>query len=1559
MRRKKSLKVFAVVLAMTLFVATVPAVATENVDTQPEETTEESVTEVTEEVNTDLSEDMGEETPEEQTDVETPEETEPAPAEDEASVPVTLAASTISVSVSPSSANLNEVGKTAQLTATLDPADAEYDSMVWSSDNTDIATVDQNGKVTSGSTVGTAIITVTVTDLDGAEYTADCRVTLTYTGLYKDSDNNWYYYKKGEVDTSKTGVVDGTVDGTSGQWNIVNGQLKREADVVKYNGDWWYFNANGMLDKSYTGFAKNSNGTWYMEKGKLERDENTVIKDSTGALGSTSDWYYVIGSKVQYSFTGLANYRNSNGWFYITNGKVDRSVTTVAQNKNGWFYVKNGKVDKSYTGFAKNSKGSWYVKSGKVSKTANGVYKDSTGAIGAKENWYYVKNNKVQYNFTGIASNSKGNWYIKNGKLDRSYNGSYTYNGTTYTVKNGKATIPYADLGMSSTMYNKAQSQTSSTKWLVMVDVDNCKVGIFQGSQGNWVPKKCWTCTTGAPSTPTVRGTWTIYDKGLSFGDGYTCWYYNRFHNGYMLHSILYNPGSMTSVQDDADSNESVESETASENGEATEVIPEETTEDSGNATDADIETSTEEESVNTDDSVSEGLSTDETNEEVADENSEEEQSEEAVVATLAAQTLSVEDYVNEPTNLGSLKLEYDDRYDLSTLSGISSDVSYIICMKEEDRDQDITSYQVSKGVKSGEKDEALITQTEEGSTKVAASGVGEGDVYIIRTEDLEKLETLAETIPDADDQSQTDSDNEDNNDESSAGGDTQSDNVDDETPSPDEMVDVYKLTVTVEAAPLTLMFLAGQSNMEGYCQDTSHYEYEESIACEDGTVYSTYYPSSASKGQQITGISFGSLDVAGSLQGAVETEKISEDSSYIIGGTLSDPLDISGKSLTYPLNSLTAAGNGKAGPDSGLAYEWHSLTGDKVWVINTACGSTEISTWVPGGNSYVRFVDAWNEVKQTYNAEIAAGHYKNGSVSGNKLVFWLQGETNDSYSSADTYESSFGKMYSAMCNELGSSVPFGIIMVRAGYKATSYKTAADLVMTGPRIAQYFLGSSNSSYGNVFVVSNANEQWVSDSGVSSYFKSAYSGGFDYPMQGASKSLPTKVDEVHGTIHYSQVGHNENGITAAYGMWAALGNASSSCKVSWKDKNANSITSVTLDGLSDTTTVVPIVDPVYLAKKVSYSISDKSVISYDYATGSLQSKAYGTSKITPSGGSGTLSVAVNGTDIVKINGVWTYTVNGKADYTYTGLAQNSNGWYYIKNGVLDRTYTGFAKNENGSWYVTEGKLTRKDNSVLKDENGAIGAKNNWYYVVGSKVQYDYTGLAKNSNGWWYIKNGVLDRSYTGFAKNENGSWYVTNGKLTRNDNSVIQDKKGALGSKSEWYYVIGSKVQSSFTGLADYKNSSGWWYITKGKVDRSANTVAKNKNGWYYVKNGKVDKSYTGFAANSNGKWYVASGKVTKKVNGVYKDSKGSIGAKNNWYYVVGNKVRTDFTGLANYRNSSGWWYITEGKVDRSFTGIATNKNGTYYLKNGKVQKSYSGSVKVNGKTYQIKNGKVV
>lgn len=86
----------------------------------------------------------------------------------------------IGVTLNKTSATL-AVGGTETLTATVSPDGATNKTVTWSSDNTSVATVDANGKVTAAS-AGTATITVTATN--GTNDTSDdkqatCTVTVT------------------------------------------------------------------------------------------------------------------------------------------------------------------------------------------------------------------------------------------------------------------------------------------------------------------------------------------------------------------------------------------------------------------------------------------------------------------------------------------------------------------------------------------------------------------------------------------------------------------------------------------------------------------------------------------------------------------------------------------------------------------------------------------------------------------------------------------------------------------------------------------------------------------------------------------------------------------------------------------------------------------------------------------------------------------------------------------------------------------------------------------------------------------------------------------------------------------------------------------------------------------------------------------------------------------------------------------------------------------------------------------------------------------------------------
>lgn len=118
-------------------------------------------------------------------------------------------------------------------------------------------------------------------------------------------------------------------------------------------------------------------------------------------------------------------------------------------------------------------------------------------------------------------------------------------NANYYTEKKKTATIAVKDQ-----MHLKALAYASNTRYLILVDTTANRVGIYSGSVGKWNEVKKWVCTTGAKSTPTVKGTFTVQGKGKSFGSGYTCWYYTQFYGNYLFHSVLYKQGSMSVITD-------------------------------------------------------------------------------------------------------------------------------------------------------------------------------------------------------------------------------------------------------------------------------------------------------------------------------------------------------------------------------------------------------------------------------------------------------------------------------------------------------------------------------------------------------------------------------------------------------------------------------------------------------------------------------------------------------------------------------------------------------------------------------------------------------------------------------------------------------------------------------------------------------------------------------------------------------------------------------------------------------------------------------------------------
>jgi uncharacterized protein (TIGR02145 family) len=98
-----------------------------------------------------------------------------------------------SVSVTPATLSFGAANQTAQLTATVLPANATNQALTWSSSATDVATVSAAGLITAKA-AGTA--TITVTTVDGSK-TATCAVTVAMIDCppLTDVDGNTYTTK--------------------------------------------------------------------------------------------------------------------------------------------------------------------------------------------------------------------------------------------------------------------------------------------------------------------------------------------------------------------------------------------------------------------------------------------------------------------------------------------------------------------------------------------------------------------------------------------------------------------------------------------------------------------------------------------------------------------------------------------------------------------------------------------------------------------------------------------------------------------------------------------------------------------------------------------------------------------------------------------------------------------------------------------------------------------------------------------------------------------------------------------------------------------------------------------------------------------------------------------------------------------------------------------------------------------------------------------------------------------------------------------------------------------
>lgn len=370
-----------------------------------------------------------------------------------------------------------------------------------------------------------------------------------------------YYDTKGvtelKLSNPSLSKAESTASGIKITWKSVKGADHYRV-YRRTSGGSWLRLVDSTTATSYTDKSSLSSGTkyiytvraftgsdwsWYNSGISITKlSTPTLVKAENASGGIKVTWKSVKGA------SGYRVYRKTSGssWKRIVNSTKGTSYTDKSSLSSGTKYIYTVRALKGSDLSYYNTKGVTELKLSNPSltgatKVSGGIkvtWKSVKGASG-----YYVYRKTSSSSWSRLASTKSTSYTDKKAKSGVSY--IYTvraYNGSDLSWYNSGVTI--------NKMLSKAQSYSSNTKWLILVDTKANKVGIYYGSKNNWTEKKYWSCTSGAASTPTVKGSFTVQSKGLAFGSGYTCWYYTQFYGNYLFHSILYNPGSKTSVQD-------------------------------------------------------------------------------------------------------------------------------------------------------------------------------------------------------------------------------------------------------------------------------------------------------------------------------------------------------------------------------------------------------------------------------------------------------------------------------------------------------------------------------------------------------------------------------------------------------------------------------------------------------------------------------------------------------------------------------------------------------------------------------------------------------------------------------------------------------------------------------------------------------------------------------------------------------------------------------------------------------------------------------------------------
>jgi len=440
---------------------------------------------------------------------------------------------------------------------------------------------------------------------------------------------------------------------------------------------------------------------------------------------------------------------------------------------------------------------------------------------------------------------------------------------------------------------------------------------------------------------------------------------------------------------------------------------------------------------------------------------------------------------------------------------------------------------------------------------------------------------------------------------------------------------------ITVEKAIIDLFMITGHSVGMGSQGNT-----QESVLLDNGQAYSFTVTNTETGGYRY-------IDVIGETDG--------------VG------LGYAAEKRPDEVDNFTAAGGGVIGEDSGLAWKWNQLTGHKVYVVNSAVGSTSMYHWyIDKSNSespvpiLTNAIANFTRARQIIQNEVDAGHFEMGIMtminhsSANYSDSW--GAIRKLYNDEEGqvwFDKVLGDITNAMnkdwdadgtVEKASETMTIGFVPIWTRPKDT-VSTSVGIDFGSDKPAVLYMGA-DAAYADRFVASLIGlQQWGDDAKVQAYFKNYVQ---EYTAQnGETLAVPsTNLDLYPDYVHYKQFAYNEMGIDVAKNVYTRLyGNTQT---VSLKLLKTDGKTEVAADGTEELSLngsslkLVPIVDPV--------SVSD---LTFE-ATGSMGIK-WPLTLYAKSAGEGALTISYKG-KVLKTLTINVETVARVGETEYLDLAE---------------------------------------------------------------------------------------------------------------------------------------------------------------------------------------------------------------------------------------------------------------------------------------------------------------